>query len=274
MGGSVNLAGALELAARGWALIPLAGKLPTLDEWPNRASRDPATIGEWWSKRPTANAGIVTGAPSGIWVLDVDGDEGRASLAALVALHSPLPATFAVRTGRAAGGQHLYFRHPAGRRVVSRALRSRQKEWHGLDVKGDGGYVVAPGSVHPESGKTYEVEDRAAPIAETPAWLLALVAHPIAVVGAVEVLAEARRPMLAQELDGLARQVLRSAPERLRAARRPTADTSGNRNQTLNREAHGLAACGVPRDLAEPAMLEAARDVGMDAASARRTFES
>ncbi len=85
------------------------------------------------------NVGIVTGSVSGIFVLDVDGDDGSGSLRKLVLVeeHSPLPMTLTALTGR---GRHLIFRYHA-------AIRNNQsKLGAGLDVRGDGGYVVAPPS--------------------------------------------------------------------------------------------------------------------------------
>ncbi|MEI6502612.1 MAG: bifunctional DNA primase/polymerase [Armatimonadota bacterium] len=146
------LEAALDYAARGWAVHPCKGKLPRINDWPNAASTDSEIISGWWAQWPTANIGIATGARSGIVVLDVDidpdkGIDGEASLAALEAKYGPSPETRQVRTGR--GGRHLYFKHP-GHLVQTRAGSLGP----GLDVRGDGGLVIAPPSVH-SNGNRY-----------------------------------------------------------------------------------------------------------------------
>jgi hypothetical protein len=101
----------------------------------------------WWRRTPSANIGIATGAPAGFWVLDVDGEEAEAALAALEAQHGALPVTVQQQTGR---GRHLCFRwDPAGPE-----MRNRSKVGGAaIDVRGNGGYIVAPPSVHPGDEK-------------------------------------------------------------------------------------------------------------------------
>ncbi len=123
------------------------------------------------------NIGIATGSVSGCFVLDVDGEQGREMLAKLIAEHGDLPHTPTARTGR---GQHYYFRFPAGYDVRNLAGRSVHGEvLPGIDNRGNGGYVVAPPSIHP-NGSVYEwiVSPWDAPLAEAPLWLLELVAVP------------------------------------------------------------------------------------------------
>jgi len=137
------------------------------------ASTDPDQLTRWWTRAPWANVGIPTGAVSGFFVLDVDaGHGGFESLDALVATHGPLPPTVTARTG--GGGIHLLFRHP-GRPIPNKlALKN------GLDVRADGGYIVAPPSVH-ASGGTYAWAAGAGPAdlapADAPAWLLDLILY-------------------------------------------------------------------------------------------------
>jgi len=148
------LAAAIEYAEHGWRVLPVRGKQPLLPGWSRpdgsgAASADPDTIRAWWTRWPTANVGIATGPASGLAVLDVDprggGDE---SFAALEGRVGPLPGTVTSLTG--GGGLHLLFAHP-GQRVTSRA----RSLGPGLDVKADGGMVVAPPSVHPGTGRAY-----------------------------------------------------------------------------------------------------------------------
>jgi hypothetical protein len=135
------------------------------------AGKHPA---EAWSRIPddraplvpteTQGVGIATGARSGVFVLDIDTKnvDGFAELAKL----GDLPDTYAVQTPT--GGAHLYFRHP-GFPVRNSAPKSNPIA-PGLDIRGDGGYVVAPGSPHANGGRYEVVCD--APIADAPSWLL------------------------------------------------------------------------------------------------------
>jgi hypothetical protein len=115
----------------------------------------------------------VTGAVPGLVVLDIDprhgGDE---TLADLERQHSALPSTIESITG--GGGRHIYFAHPGGQ-VKSHSVVP------GVDVKGDGGYVVAAGSLH-ASGQQYmwEVSSHPddTPLAPLPEWLLAILSRP------------------------------------------------------------------------------------------------
>ena len=140
---------AREYRALGLSVIPVAQDKKPLVEW-KPFQEEPAhidQIDEWWTTWPTANVGAVTGKVSGLVVLDADGPEGLASLKAL-----GTPATtWLSRTGRVEGGWQQFFRHPGDDVVVGNRAGLRP----GLDVRGDGGYVVLPPSLHP-SGRRYE----------------------------------------------------------------------------------------------------------------------
>jgi len=131
--------------------------------------REPADtwlIRRWWGRWPDANMGVVTGAASGLVVLDVDPRHGGFdSLAVLEAVHGPIPPTVGAFTG--GGGEHLYFRHPHTF-VPCRPIAP------GLDLKGDGGLVVCPPSVH-VSGRHYGWKPGCAPgevaVGDTPWWV-------------------------------------------------------------------------------------------------------
>jgi hypothetical protein len=166
---------ALAYGRRGWKVFPLApkSKVPLIGKrFGGRgcldATRDSAQIGKWWAACPQANIGIATGAPSGFFVLDVDPHhQGDKTLAALIQRHGPLPNTLVSLTG--GGGCHYLFRHVAGIGNSARRLGA------GLDVRGDGGYIVAPPSVH-ENGRIYAWDANrcpdAAAIADASLWLL------------------------------------------------------------------------------------------------------
>jgi hypothetical protein len=143
-----------------------AGKHPHTPRGFKDATTDPAQIAKWWGQWPNANIGIPTGATSGLLVVDCDprngGPENRAEL---IELFGQIPDTAEVITGGA--GRHIYFRYDGG--SVPKNLAT------GIDLKGDGGYIVAPPSLH-QSGRRYEVDglDGAKAflnIAEIPAWL-------------------------------------------------------------------------------------------------------
>ena len=164
-------AAALAYLARGWSVIPVEprGKRP-LVPWTEYQLR-PATVEEleaWFKRWPNANIGIVTGAVSGLVVLDVDERHGgTASLSQLNKEFGPGPKT--VEAGTGGGGRHVYFGHPGGRVGNRVGLRP------GIDLRGDGGCVVAPPSVHP-SGRPYAWLPGRSPneieIAPLPSWLL------------------------------------------------------------------------------------------------------
>ena len=161
-----------RLAECGWRLLPCAqrGKTPLLKRWPTLASSDLANIREWAAKYRECNWGVATGPDSGVFVLDVDGEAGRASLAALEAQHGPLPVTLVSLTGRGDGGEHRWFNYPAGCEIRGNA----GKLGEGLDVRATGGYVIVPPSIH-ETGRTYQWADFKQPTANVPSWLLDLV---------------------------------------------------------------------------------------------------
>jgi hypothetical protein len=158
---------ALKLAAKGMRVFPCIerGKTPAIADNLRRATTDSNIITGWWHSRDF-NIGIATGEDSGIWVLDIDGADGEALLRELEAKHGALPLTVEAITGN---GRHLYFRWPTGRDI-----RNKQDNpiMPGIDVRGGGGYVLAPPSVHP-SGRCYAWSvDSADSFAEAPDWLI------------------------------------------------------------------------------------------------------
>lgn len=160
---------ALGYSRRGFAIFPVQGKIPLTGHGCKDASKIDLAINRWWQQWPTANIGIATGNISGIWVLDVDGEEGEISLRELENKHGALPETVQAITG--GGGRHLYFSMPSDIKIPN----SVKTLGAGLDVRSDGGYVVAPPSLH-ASGKRYCWSvDSASSIASAPDWLLTLV---------------------------------------------------------------------------------------------------
>ena len=160
-----------RLAERGWKLFPCTprSKLPRLKGWQTVATSDLATIRQWAAKYPGCNWAVLTGSNSGVFVLDVDGEKGRASLSMLEVKQGPLPDTLSSRTGRVDGGEHRWFTYPACSDVRGSAGRLGE----GLDVRATGGYVVVPPSIH-ETGQHYQWAEPLRPVADAPAWLIEL----------------------------------------------------------------------------------------------------
>ena len=163
------LAGAVP---RTGPLLRIAREAPHRQTGPRRCSRTPPGdaqwILEWWSAYADANVGVATGDASGFFVLDIDTKGGgHDTLINLMGRHGELPETWVVETG--SGGLHLFFRMPDGIDVRN----SAGAVGPGVDVRGNGGYVVAPPSLH-ASGRRYRWENhpKETPLADAPDWLL------------------------------------------------------------------------------------------------------
>ena len=158
----------------GWSLLPIKpraktplGRLLPVGEdgrptWIPFQTTPPLIddVERWLDSEPAMNIGVVCGAVSGIIVLDQDGDQGAHSLK-----YRDIPDTVQARTPH---GWHHYFRHP-GFPVPNRAGLLPK-----VDVRGDGGYVVAPPSLGPDGNESYYwVRDPFDyPLADAPDWLL------------------------------------------------------------------------------------------------------
>jgi hypothetical protein len=173
---------ALNLAALGWEVLPLhsiregrctcrrrrcgsPGKHPRSEHGVLDATSDWWVVRHWWRVWPEANLGVATGPASGVWVLGPDGPAGLAALDVLAAAHGGLPPTVTARTG--GGGRHLYWRWPV-REVTNRSNHRRLP----IDVRGRGGYVVAPPSVNARGPYAWEASPFLSAPAEAPDWLL------------------------------------------------------------------------------------------------------
>jgi Bifunctional DNA primase/polymerase, N-terminal/Primase C terminal 1 (PriCT-1) len=154
---------ALDLAARDWPVFPTNGKVPRTVCGLKDATTNEQAISNWYRLWPDAGIGVRTGG--GLVVLDVDGDQGADSLHALEIAHGELPCTVSVTTG--GGGMHYWFRKNVPVRNSARRLG------RGLDIRGDGGYVIAPPSAHP-SGRRYEWDNHPddVPLAPLPQWII------------------------------------------------------------------------------------------------------
>lgn len=236
-------------------MFPLAprDKIPANGHGFKEATTDPAAIRCWWDRWPDANIGLATGQASGLFVLDLDGPQGEDSIASLVYGYGDLTwfsiSTMEATTGK---GRHLYFLTRIPNReglVVDQPIRSRTRLWPGLDVRGDGGYVVMPPSIHP-SGSRYEWRNPYGPTLPA-AWLVDLINDTFP----GEVKKPARKPAEDNNVVGLGPRrylhvpsVLKDHVEtdsrRLRAAKTTVQRISdlqaGERNAGLFRHARGL----------------------------------
>jgi bifunctional DNA primase/polymerase-like protein len=181
---------ALRYAAAGWAVLPLAsirtgggcgcwrelqcshpGKHPNARlarHGVKDASADPEVVRRWFRTAPNSNIALATGRISGFWVLDIDPrHDGIHSLEAWERKNGRLPLTAIVHSG--GGGRHLYWSMPP-----SREIRNRVGILPGVDVRSDGGSIVAPPSRH-SSGLFYVWELPMYPFAQAPDSLLDLV---------------------------------------------------------------------------------------------------
>ena len=164
------LEAAQDYAVRGWSVLPChtpvggrcsceradctsPAKHPRTENGLNDATTDPDIIRKWWERWPDANIGIRTGQISGVVVLDIDPKNGGLeSWSELQDIHTRVD-TLICHTG--GGGKHLYFKAP------DELLKSTGSQIApGIDTRAEGGYVIAPPSLH-ISGQRYEWEDPA-----------------------------------------------------------------------------------------------------------------
>jgi hypothetical protein len=157
---------ALTLARKGLAVMPCRphDKRPATAHGCGDATTEPQAIRKWWQEEPKYNIAIATGAVSKIFVVDIDGLDAEFELRRLEAEHGALPQSVEAITAR---GRHVYFRWPE-----TPVRNSAGRIAPGIDVRGDGGYVLAPPSVHP-TGRAYCWSvDSASAFATAPQWLL------------------------------------------------------------------------------------------------------
>lgn len=242
----------------GWACFRLRpdSKLPATAHAFHDATTDSARVVEEWASHPTANVGIATGAVSGLVVIDVDpgGDE---TIEALKRTLGRLPATLVALTPR---GAHAYFRHPG---VEVRCSAGRLGP--GVDVRADGGYVVAPPSrIHAAEYRwrlpAGQVEPIPSDLADLPeSWVAAMRSQPAGRVPG----------------EGSDRYVEAAYRDEVRSVE---SAQHGSRNDTLNRAAFALARFTESGRLREEEVVDrlllAAAAAGLGADEARRTIRS
>jgi len=223
------LSAALSYVKRGFSVIPIQARekrpLIAWEEYQDRIATE-EEIKTWWAKWPEANMGIVTGKISGLVVIDLDSEEAKNKLKEML----PGYDLMAVPRSRTGKGWQLFFKHPGT------SIQNRAGIIPGLDVRGDGGYVVAPPSIHP-NGKVYKWQvPLTGELPKLPVDLFKLISSPTGN-GSENVFRE--RFNTAQALAGV--------PE-------------GQRDETLFRLACKLRNADIPQSVAESLTLEAARN--------------
>ena len=140
---STMLSEAAAYGVNGWPVFPLAGKVPYEGTHGlKEATINIPAIEQFWTQHPKANIGLATGRRSGILVVDIDVPEGYYSLKELQQRYGNLPETRTVRTVNK--GLHYYFAYPTDGKTYSNVVGLTNHI--GLDVRGEGGYVVLPPS--------------------------------------------------------------------------------------------------------------------------------
>jgi len=154
-----------ELSDEYQSIIPLIGKKPIEPDWQNDCENTRLFDPKDFKGR---NAGLTCGLANGIIVLDADDEDLLEK--ACKKNGWDLPETRMHRTGR--GLPHYIYQYPKnGKQYRNRAFKKL-----GFDIRGTGGQVVAPGSIHPETGLPYKVL-KDIPMAPAPQWLLDLALH-------------------------------------------------------------------------------------------------
>jgi hypothetical protein len=216
---------AAAYAALGLPIFPLRPreKRPATTNGFKAATTSVAQIEKWWRASPAANIGVALGAASKLLLLDLDfRNGGPADRDEVVRRFGAIPNTPEVATGT--GGRHIYFRLPPD------VTRVPARIGPGIELKADGGYAVAPPSIHP-NGEAYSFVNGCGPeallaVADPPEWLLDAIRH-----------------------------VRRSRPQNSQAAGAAETFPEGERNQCLTSLGGKLRRAGLVGSSLEAALL-------------------
>jgi hypothetical protein len=245
--------------SQGWSVIPLEklGKKPLISWEQYQVNLAPLETIKGWA-RFNGNVGIITGALSGIVVLDLDSDEAIAE-----AKRRGLPEnTVVVQTGR---GEHWYFRHPGG------TIGNRAGIFAGADLRGDGGYVVAAESIHKTGAiYTYRQPSGLFDIAPMPQWLFDLATKPDTVGSKVKE-AEPIKGILQRQPSLTSAYGARAVEGELAILRRAT---EGQRNNQLNISAFLLAQLAAGGEVEPEATFRLLRDAALSVGLSEREVEA
>lgn len=257
---------AISYATSGHLVFPLwpRTKKPATSHGLHDATRDPTRIERWWRRHPDHNIGVATGATFD--VLDVDDP------AADRALHD---------TWRAAGGPEGFLDGPGSFGPATRTasgwhflvaatgIGNRTKFLPGCDWRGQGGYIVAPPSIHPDGPRYRWVDghDPDQPLPTCPTWLLETLQHPAPVSPPPATNGHQRAAATSY-----ARRALESEIGRVLMA------ANGTRNDQLNRSAHALgqlvAGGALDATVATEALYQAGLRVGLEPREVSATIRS
>jgi hypothetical protein len=235
-----NLAAALDLAAVGVSVFPAGpDKRPLLAGWQKKASTEPEQIRKWWLDHPDALPAIPVGRV-GLIVIDCDrhpgGNDGIKAFNRLVSANGGKLVN-APMTKTARGGAHLFFKQPKGKALGN----GRGELPDGIDVRGVGGFVIAPGAVLPD-GKRWQAVNgpllaeafKGGTIPELPQWLADIIRpnrKPNS--DALDEYARTAFSKTVEATDGSRGQAYAAAALDGAAAELSTT-SNGKRNQTLN----------------------------------------
>lgn len=248
---------AATLAYKGWAVFPVdaESKVPLVKDWPNVASTDAKQVHQWWRKFPNASIGYATGI---LTVVEIDGEEGLASMNALRAVN-PWPPTLSSMSGR---GLHFFYASPEPiRNCVGLSQDGKRGLGKGIDVRGQGGFVVLPPSRH-SNGRVYRWVQKVAPVC-MPEWMTERLRSPTVEPGPPVEISDATRYVqtaLEQELASI-----RDAPE-------------GALNHAVNRAAFALGRFVASGELDDEevydALVREAEAAGHPSLGAQKTVRS
>lgn len=186
------------------------GKHPIPRDWVRSATTDHHTIRGWFDARPHINIGIVCGAQSGIFVLDIDGPEGLQSLQELERANGPLPLTPVFITGT--DGLHFVFRYPDTRAI---RIPTKTRIVLGIDVRGEGGQIIAPPSQNafgdyclsshaaPLGFESVPGVQQCVPVSEAPDWLLSIISSQIVAESSMQLHRSSGRFNIAAAISGV-----------------------------------------------------------------------
>ena len=142
------------------------GKKPITTNGYKDATTNASQIDEWWTNYPNANIGLVTGKDANLVVVDVDVKDNAGGMESLEQLENECGQFDTLMVHSPSGGRHYYFRYPQGNYDIGCKIGLRL----GIDIRANGGYIIAAGSVIDDI--PYQFEDQDKEIAELPDELL------------------------------------------------------------------------------------------------------
>lgn len=241
-------------------IITMGEKTPLTSNGFKAATKTQRIIERWWSDWPDAAVGLPTGSATGFFALDIDNKPGGANgfdwLSDMEAEHGPLPPTARVTSPN--GGLHIYFKYVVG-------TRNRGALGAGVDIRSEGGYVLAAGSTM-HDGRTYKWVDDTREIADAPDWLLALL------------LPRSAPTRVANYTPGAATNNAYVDAAVDRELAELASEPMGNRNNALNDAAFALGtfvgAGALPESEARALLQDVARGWGRDWSRCVKTIEN